>query len=1017
MTNNRHNISELPGFKLRHILQGNIRRISHLQWAPNGVLIAVLSEDKAVEVWNIISGKRIPTFRLPGGVTSIVWSPDAKLLAIGYENGAIRLWSTQQRQQVRVLKEHTRRITSMSWTQDRALLASHSEDHETCLWQIDAKNQDKTRLLHSFRFSRDQAPDSSIAWSPDGHILAGYDGTKVIFWDLYTKKFAGEVDNHTNIGLSTQAEHLEESSESLIQEDTEHAKLFNDIDLLVKFSDIPQIIGQRGYTELQNDNVSNKYEQNLSTLTEAFVQLSRVPKVSGFVSTTPSLPSSQELTSGIVCWSPDGRIVALGAGDTTIRLWNPETGRQTELLEGHTDRIINLSFSYNGDFLASNSLDGTLRIWNCNSWDTVVVLPDTEGRIVVGQGMAFSPKNSILATTSKNNSSIILWELDLELLKTITPVYTSLKYTNAKVVLIGDTGVGKSGLGLVLAGEPFSATDSTHGRRIWTFDTQTVVNETKRKETQETLLWDLAGQPGYRLIHQLHLNEVVIALVVFDARSEIDPFAGVHHWARALRQAQRVQGDSVLPMKKFLVAARMDRGGIGVSRERINTLISSYGFDKYFETSARESWAILELAEAIRQNIDWNSIPKVNSNDLFQSIKSFLIQEKEGGRILSTADDLFRSFNKLITASPSTTNLIAEFETCIGRVEARGLIRRLSFGNLVLLQPELLDAYASALVNIAKSEPDGLGSITEEDARSGNFPMSEDERIKDKEQERLLLIATIEDMLRYEIVLRENSEDGPLLVFPSQLTRENPDLPDPPGKSLNFLFEGSVLNIYATLAVRLSHSGFFTKRELWRNAATYNAKVGGICGMSLREIEEGLAELTLFFDSVASEEVRFQFEDYVQSHLARRALPETIRRKRIFICKTCDTPITELQVERRRERGFDWIACNVCENKVSLLDREARITGLRKNIIDQMDRAADTARIREVSYTVNDALEERQHLFSVITAKNRRLRTLELQRAQFGIDTPAHILTEIDELKQEIDSLNNQMQRDRGSLR
>src|SRR5207245_4169744 len=58
-----------------------------------------------------------------------------------------------------------------------------------------------------------------------------------------------------------------------------------------------------------------------------------------------------------------------------------------------------------------------------------------------------------------------------------------------------------------------------------------------------------------------------------------------------------------------------------------------------------------------------------------------------------------------------------QFVTCIGRVEAAGLIRRLSFGNLVLLQPEILDTYASALVNVVRDEPDGLGSILEEKVR------------------------------------------------------------------------------------------------------------------------------------------------------------------------------------------------------------------------------------------------------------------------------------------------------------
>src|SRR5438445_6644157 len=45
----------------------------------------------------------------------------------------------------------------------------------------------------------------------------------------------------------------------------------------------------------------------------------------------------------------------------------------------------------------------------------------------------------------------------------------------------------------------------------------------ERRRTRETLLWNLAGQPGYRVIHQLHLSEVAVAMVVFDARNKTDP--------------------------------------------------------------------------------------------------------------------------------------------------------------------------------------------------------------------------------------------------------------------------------------------------------------------------------------------------------------------------------------------------------------------------------------------------------------------------------------------------------------
>src|SRR5438067_1256766 len=118
-----------------------------------------------------------------------------------------------------------------------------------------------------------------------------------------------------------------------------------------------------------------------------------------------------------------------------------------------------------------------------------------------------------------------------------------------------------SGAGIVALAE------STHGRHVSTIDTQEIDREDGHRETRDILLWDLAGQPGYRLIHQLHLDQVAVALVVFDARNETDPFAGVQHWDRALRQARGVQRETTLPLKKLLVAARTDRGGVGVSPE------------------------------------------------------------------------------------------------------------------------------------------------------------------------------------------------------------------------------------------------------------------------------------------------------------------------------------------------------------------------------------------------------------------------------------------------------------------
>lgn len=49
--------------------------------------------------------------------------------------------------------------------------------------------------------------------------------------------------------------------------------------------------------------------------------------------------------------------------------------------------------------------------------------------------------------------------------------------------------------------------------------------------------------------------------------------------------------------------------------------------------------------------------------------------------------------------------------------------------------------------------------------------------------------------MRRELVLREEN----VLVFPSQSTKDNSDLPDPKGKAVVFEFQGAILNIYTTL--------------------------------------------------------------------------------------------------------------------------------------------------------------------------------------------------------------------------
>jgi WD40 repeat protein len=838
-------------------------------------------------------------------INRIAWSPNGQMVSSPSSDKSIRLWDAETGELCRTLEGHTGWVYCAAWSPDGKTLASGSADRTLRIWDTTTGELSHTLLGHSERVY-------TVVWSPDGKMFAsGSMDTRILIWNANARKLTREL-----IGPSYWVNALAWSPDGRTLASG----------------------GGEGTIQLWDVETWN-LRRTLDGHSSYIVSLD---------------------------WSRDGKILASASYDRTVRLWDRETGRQEGILEGHSSFVNCVSFSADNLFLASKSNDGTVRIWRCDTWETAVVLEEpasgpwfSEMELFSDEltrrwpsGIAFHPERFSLATLGGNETLVRIWELDLAELLGASQEHSTVHYRNAKVVLVGDTGVGKSGLGLVLTGETFRPTESTHGRYVWTFDSQEFRLDDKRWETREILLWDLAGQPGYRLIHQLHLNEVAIGLVVFDARSETDPFSGVRHWDRSLRQARRLQGDSSSRLKKFLVAARVDRTGIGVSRTRIDALVHDLGFDDFFETSAKENLDVQRLSEAIRLSIDWEALPKVTSTRLFQDIKVFLVREKDSGRLIGGVGDLYADFAKSGNTSVASEGLLAQFETCIGRLESQGLVRWLGFGNLILLQPERLDAYASAIVNAAKDEPEGTGSIAEEDVLEGRFRMADDERVKNKDQEKLLLIATVEEMLRHEIALREPAEEKQYLVFPSQFTRENPDLPDPQGKAVIFGFEGALANIYATLAVRLSHSGAFTKKDMWRNAVTYTAVEGGTCGFFLREIEEGRGELALYFDEPASEATRYQFEEFIESHLRRRALTESISRRRLFHCSVCATPVTELAAQRRRARGFQWIDCNVCGERLSLLDGVARLTTTPESIVVEMDRAADAQCQRGTGATI-----------------------------------------------------------------
>jgi WD40 repeat protein len=105
-----------------------------------------------------------------------------------------------------------------------------------------------------------------------------------------------------------------------------------------------------------------------------------------------------------VAFSPDSRYLASGSIDGTIRIWEVGTEREPRTLTGHTHEVNSVSFSPDGRYLASGSLDGTVRFWDM---ETSLTVRTVKGEL--GKAVAYSPDGKLLAGACYDHT-IRLWE-------------------------------------------------------------------------------------------------------------------------------------------------------------------------------------------------------------------------------------------------------------------------------------------------------------------------------------------------------------------------------------------------------------------------------------------------------------------------------------------------------------------------------------------------------------------------------------------------------------------------------
>ncbi|MDD4446482.1 MAG: TIR domain-containing protein [Methanothrix sp.] len=604
-----------------------------------------------------------------------------------------------------------------------------------------------------------------------------------------------------------------------------------------------------------------------------------------------------------VAITPDGRTVISGSLDKTLKIWDLATGKCRATLEGHADYVMAVAVTPDDRTVISGSDDKTLKIWDLATGKYRATLKGHEAPVWV---VAVTPDGRTVISGSLDKT-LRVWDLP-ELDAPVEETEAS-RYTNAKVVLVGETGVGKTGLALRLCEDRWEATESTHGMIISRLKLSPAAGEADME--REVWLWDFAGQPDYRLIHQLYMDEAALGVLVFNPQDG-NPFEEMGHWEKALRSATKYEP------AKMLVAARCDRGGISISQRRFEEYVREHGFAGFLCTGAKTGEGCEELKEAITQNIPWENLPWTSTTRLFKTLKDAILKLSDEKAPLVRLPELRQRLQLMLPGENLTE---ADLRAVVGLMQGQGVVQVLAFGDFLLLQPAWLNRYASVVVRMAREHADEMGVVLEQQVLDGRLDYKDMERLSETD-EKILLRAIVQTFLDRALCLRQETPQGTMLVFPSYFSRDNPDLPEHPNVFVTYGFSGPLEEIYSTLVVRLSYSDGFRCEQLWKDAVDFKTPSDKRVGLAMSKKSEGKAEIVVYFEVGVPDDTKVTFIKYVHEHLLARAQPrEEVTRIRTYVCPHCDEPLeNRLAVQKRLAKGLKDIICPLCEKRVPLLD-------------------------------------------------------------------------------------------------